>query len=171
MARETVVLIIGLAGQAPCRRLRLSSNVRAQSVCPRTVPRFAESGSIPCARVRAWLPLHQSGSRWRFAPTRCAVQSVCTLFSVRTLQSAVRLRVKPSLASRHAQSLLERYHEQDSRGLLIVAALARTRSIAVRLSCVAESSRCSPRAVRHAGACALPRRGAFRAPAYAHVAE
>jgi len=32
LAREPVVLIIGLAGQAPFRRSRLSSNVRAQNV-------------------------------------------------------------------------------------------------------------------------------------------
>jgi len=30
LAREPVVLIIGLAGQAPSRRLRLSSNVERQ---------------------------------------------------------------------------------------------------------------------------------------------
>ena len=55
LAREAVVLIIGLAGQAPFRRSRLSSNVR-----PRTHPRRAVAAAFALRPVDEAPCLHQS---------------------------------------------------------------------------------------------------------------
>jgi len=91
LAREAVVLIIGLAGQAPFRRSRLSSNVRRRRLrrfrAPHSaIQRLAHAGygiaSAFAHRLRAGMRKQQ---QWRCASVHATTESGAALKSGRLL--------------------------------------------------------------------------------------
>ena len=96
MAREAVVLIIGLAGQAPSRRSRLSSNVRQHHVALKVLA--IASGAGPAAGSERWAPVPASVS-WSesfamvLAPVDLFERADGPLVELACRFEAVRLRV------------------------------------------------------------------------------